>query len=666
MKKIIISIGICCLAIFSYGQDLISNAEKGNFPRHLHEPNTLAQAIEEATEQSAVFTAFDPFEWSAQRSTAVDQAVGKSVMLKLKPETLRTFWRKPATLLTVEVPVTNDRSVELQLKYKNILAESFRMTDEKGGILETPHFLAYQGIVKDQNNSLVSMVIFEDHIRILIADQDGNYVLGPLRNTSNDYIFYHDKQLKEHPTFDCDADNHIHPEAEAAAPLRNSFQDAGDCVELFMECDFAMYQTFESNSGQVAAYVFGLINEVATLYANESINIELSQILIWTSMDPYATASNTSDALQLFGEFRQNNYNGRLAHLLSSRALGGGIAWVDVLCSEYFTFMDDVDDDGMDELRHAGPYGVSAIDPTFNMVPTYSWSVMVVTHELGHNFGSSHTHACVWNGDNTQIDDCGNIGGSGDGVFDDDDDGEEDDGCYNPLAADPMPIIPAGGGTIMSYCHLNAVGISLGLGFGPQPGDLIRAEVAGAGCLNENCSCDIFDNRLVNGNPISSGVYIASQTITSTGDVDAVGEDFVQFLAGDQINLEPGFEAEPHFYAGIQSDLCDDGGAGGSFTSDLPEAITQEQRPNANLLEVFPNPVMNELQIRLDLQMETVASLRVINQYGQELLQIIDQDQLRAQVYQLSLNVSDWPAGLYHLHLQTESGNHLQSFVVGQ
>ena len=39
-------------------------------------------------------------------------------------------------------------------------------------------------------------------------------------------------------------------------------------------------------------------------------------------------------------------------------------------------------------------------------VPTYSWNVMVITHEMGHLMGSNHTHACVWNGNNTAIDGC--------------------------------------------------------------------------------------------------------------------------------------------------------------------------------------------------------------------------------------------------------------------
>ena len=89
----------------------------------------------------------------------------------------------------------------------------------------------------------------------------------------------------------------------------------------------------------------------------------------------------------------RTSFNGDLAHLLDY-ANYGGVAWLTSLC-------------GSTSSRMA----YSGIDASFNHVPTYSWSVEVVSHETGHNMGSSHTHACVWNGDNTAIDGCGPAAG---------------------------------------------------------------------------------------------------------------------------------------------------------------------------------------------------------------------------------------------------------------
>ena len=56
----------------------------------------------------------------------------------------------------------------------------------------------------------------------------------------------------------------------------------------------------------------------------------------------------------------------------------------------------------------------SSISSSYSQVPTYSFTIMVTTHEFGHLFGSRHTHACVWNGNNTAID-----GGAGSTVTED-------------------------------------------------------------------------------------------------------------------------------------------------------------------------------------------------------------------------------------------------------
>jgi hypothetical protein len=101
------------------------------------------------------------------------------------------------------------------------------------------------------------------------------------------------------------------------------------------------------------------------------------------------------------------------------------------------------------------------VSKNYSNVPTYSRTVKVITHEFGHLLGSRHTRACVWNGNNTAIDGCTGVEGS----------------C-------PTPPVPANGGTIMSYCdHTGMPGVNFSLGFGPQPGNVIRNAVNNASCL---------------------------------------------------------------------------------------------------------------------------------------------------------------------------------------
>ncbi|MFZ9661260.1 MAG: T9SS type A sorting domain-containing protein, partial [Chitinophagaceae bacterium] len=114
---------------------------------------------------------------------------------------------------------------------------------------------------------------------------------------------------------------------------------------------------------------------------------------------------------------------------------------------------------------------------SYSQFPTYSWTVEVITHEMGHNLGSRHTHSCSWDvdGDGTaseMIDGCGPSAG------------------YSEGSCTVAPL-PSTGGTIMSYCHLTSAGINFNNGFGPLPGAAIRSYTYNSSCLTACSSCTV-------------------------------------------------------------------------------------------------------------------------------------------------------------------------------
>jgi hypothetical protein len=168
------------------------------------------------------------------------------------------------------------------------------------------------------------------------------------------------------------------------------------------------------------------------------VNVMLQQgtTFLRTTADPYVQNNTPADGADLneFGTYWQSHYGNvprSFAMLLSGKSpmpnQASGIAWVNSYC---------------EMQSQGGSYSVNQIFTNPNI--DVSLSVRIVGHELGHNFGASHTHCTdittgnAPTGSNT-IDRCFN--------------GAAGEGCYSgavscPTAGPGHPL-----GTVMSYCN---------------------------------------------------------------------------------------------------------------------------------------------------------------------------------------------------------------------
>lgn len=435
MKKELLKLRLVCVAVIMVLATFNSSAQGNRIANWLEQQRTgkAFQSIEMFTPLPA-----EP----------VSAFATEGLIFSINTARLSQLNNSRISALEMNVPYVN-KTFTLELVEADISSAMKVGIAGADGDNEVPYSpgIHYRGIIKGDNNSVASVSVFDSEIMIMFSNADGNYVAGKINNNSGNYIIYNDKNVISPPVINCGtAIDRIEPIIEEEEPLPTP--DVINCkvVKFYFECDFAMYQAFGSSVTNTVNYATGAINNVITLYANEGITTEISQILVWTVTDPYASFTTTSSVNAAFISQTGANFNGDLAQLLTTRNLGGGIAQgFNGLCNK--------------SQAHA----TSMIYTTYSPFPTYSWTVMVMTHEYGHLFGSRHTHACVWNGNNTAIDGCS---------------GATEGGC--PLPPNP----PAGvGGTIMSYCHLTGSGINFNNGFGPQPGGLILGNVNAAVCL---------------------------------------------------------------------------------------------------------------------------------------------------------------------------------------
>lgn len=351
--------------------------------------------------------------------------------------------------IRVSVPVTERSEMTLILKQHNIFTSDFTVftSDSPGVPLDYNPGMHYKGMVEGQPNSVVALSIFNDQVMAMISSPQGNTVIGPILNDrENRHVLYLDNDLNRLSDFECGTlDDGIGYTEEQLKELPAG-RDAGDCVRLYIEIDDDIV-TAKGGATPATNYITGLFNQVIVMYNNDQINMSINEILAWTTNSPYT--GGTSSAMLSSYQANTGSFNGDLSHLVSYAASGGIAAGFSGICNSN------------PDLSKC----FSSIDGVYSNVPTYSWDVMVCTHEMGHLIGSRHTHACVWNGNNTAIDGCaGGVEGN----------------C-------PLPGYPPEGGTIMSYCHLQNVGINFSLGFGSQPGNVVRNTVNAAGNCLTSC-----------------------------------------------------------------------------------------------------------------------------------------------------------------------------------
>ena len=515
-----------------------------------------------------------------------------------------------SNFVTIEIPTIEDKNNNWTIDLIEVTSSFYQYdistnlgTPYTGELNKRKH---YRGIIRGaEDKSLVAISFFENEIMGVISIKGmANVNITKLTNSTT-HIMYKDTETRLPSNFNCETvdDPSLNYDPKILLKgINNNKSSNGDCVEM----EFTTEEDIYANKGSVSNvidYVEGVFNIVATLYQNENIEVRISHIHIYIGGDPYS-AGNPSGLLTEY-QNEKSSINGDLSMLLTFRGIGGGIAaGFNGLCNA------NVDQS----------LAVSGINSTYSAFPNYSWTTSVITHEFGHLLGSRHTHACVWNGNNTAIDGCA---------------GSTEGSCA-------VPGSPSGGGTIMSYCHWTT-GINFNLGFGPQPGNVIRNSVANASCVTPCC----IPNRHMTINVISGNNFDfeASNQITAINTIFSGA--VVDYDAGYEVVLQPGFKAVmgSEFYAFVD-------GCGGARRLATENELEQNNKLSetdfmSNAYNIYPNPSMDgKFNIEMSENSVGTTNIEVLNLMGELIYSIQPTGNTK-----ITFDISDQPNGIYLIKL---------------
>ena len=515
-------------------QPVISTAQNWPLKKMVEENFIIAKGIDKIA---------SPF----NLNNVVAGKAGSYDILWLKQEFIDdVLFTKPATL---ELAIPSSSGTYYAQLVRTDLGNIKFSENRRMAVENVKEPVCYMGILKNEGRkNSVFLTVNEDYFSASIVLPDKNLQVSKSTEPgSADYLFFNaGNRSATSPPMNCGTTKQPSEAAmraiEQSASVSDRILDINSKVfYVFIECFDSLYQWRGSNYQQTINYVYDLFNTVAAGYLNEQVRVKISGINIWTTPDPYRQ-DNRENALADLAAYYQDNFWGNICVGLDysiNTSDGGrsGIAGAigrmkgdePYSCPAYSTNNHQFCYNDMNYFGNYQNYPAASI-----AIPEQTYLVM---HEMGHLFGSAHTHWCGWVLTTVPVivrgalDNCNAVEPICSSTCT-----PADCSTCPPCAAGPAPT---NGGTVMSYCLGTGEYVNYNNGFGTIPGNAIRNYLDNFACASTIPFCT--STRTV-GN-LGTGVhrFEASGTITANGIISS--GSYTTMDAGSKITLAPGFRA---------------------------------------------------------------------------------------------------------------------------
>jgi hypothetical protein len=300
--------------------------------------------------------------------------VNAGSVIRFQEDAYRQLRSAPRIRLT-QFPLEKNQTVDLELEQFSVTngTTQFILGTPEGDVpMPHPEVALFRGKVVGETDSEVFLGVSPSGSNGIIRVGGREYVLAPDRGADRA-----DAGLRH--TGPEPAPKNVLGEGGISGtyPFRIAF--------VAIDCDYEFGQLFD-NLTEATVYAIELLGAVSMIYERSlQVRLHIPYLRVWsTSNDPY-TANDVGILLSDLSShwyYNMGSVERDIVHLLSGEPGRAGLANVDVLCDEINGY--GVSAGIMGSFPRPVPPDDSGRVDTFD--------IKIVAHEMGHQFGSSHTH----------------------------------------------------------------------------------------------------------------------------------------------------------------------------------------------------------------------------------------------------------------------------------